>query len=278
MNRIIILLTLLSFKVQAQVDLNFDKRFVECEDKWVAFEMSDDSTYSYGFIYIDEEAGLTFNNEGKYKLKPDNTYLVEKLKDVNIKARLEPNSVKVAIIPETMFKDLQIDPTPEWLKYYKTDANSIKRLYKWGFMYNGWQECNKALEFLLKAKSIDPHFEGLAVEIAYSYNCLEDYDKAIEVLEDELKKNPSDAYVNKEYIYSVTKTDNVEKATTQFYNSIKIIKENTYNAENCFNIMQFYYKQKDKTNFTKWYNELKKWPNENKQINKYAELMKKELK
>jgi tetratricopeptide (TPR) repeat protein len=145
-------------------------------------------------------------------------------------------------------------------------------------MYNGWNECAKALPFLLKAKELDPEFEGLVVELAFSFNCLKNYDKAIEVLEDEIKRNPSDAYVNKEYIYSVTKTDNIEKATKQFYNSIKTIKENTYNAENCFNIMQFYYKQNDKKNFIKWYDEIKKWPNDNKQINKYTELMKEELK
>jgi hypothetical protein len=42
--------------------------------------------------------------------------------------------------------------------------------------------------------------------------------------------------------------------------------------------MQFYYKQNDKKNFIKWYDEIKKWPNDNKQINKYTELMKEELK
>lgn len=277
MNKIIILFALLSFKVQAQVNLNFDKRFVECEDKWVAFKMNEDTTYNYGFIYIDFEAGLTFNSEGTFKPKQDGSFEIKK-SEMNVKVRLEPNNVKVAIIPDNLFKNLQIEAIPEWLKFYKTDLNTANRQYQWGYMYNGWNECEKALPFLLKAKELDPKFEGLAVELAFSYNCLKDFNKAIEILEDELTRNPSDAYVNKEYIYSVTKTNDIEKAIKQFYNSIKTIKENTYNAENCFNIMEFYYRQKNKKNFTVWYNELKKWPNENKQINKYAELMKKELK
>ena len=112
-------------------------------------------------------------------------------------------------------------------------------------MYNGWNECQKALPFLLKAKTIDPNFKGLNVELAYSYNCLKEYSKAIEVLEEEIKKKPKDAYINKEYIYSVSKTNAIEKATTQYYISIKEIDDNSYNAETCFNIMQFYYKQNE---------------------------------
>lgn len=243
---------LTAFNLQAQTNLTFNKRFVECEDKWVAFKIDKDSTNSYGFIYIDEEAGLTFNYEGKFKLKPDNTYLIEKNKEANIKVRLEPNNVTVAIIPESMYKDLQIDSIPEWLKYYKTNLNSVSRLYKWGFMYNGWNECNKALEFLLKVKSIDANYKGLAVELAYSYNCLNDYNKASEVLEGAIKDDPTNAYINKEYIYTLINKKEIDKSIEQYNKSIKLNVENTYNAENCFNILGYYYKQKDNKNFNIW--------------------------
>lgn len=279
MNKIIsILVTIISFQLQAQVELDFDKRFVECEDKWVAFQMNDDSTYNFGFIYIDSEAGLTLNSEGTFKPLDGGSFEISKIKETNIKVRLKPNNVKVAIIPNDLFQTLEIQEIPEWLKHYKTDINTVERQYKWGFMYNGWNECKKALPFLLKARTIDPDFNGLTVEIAYSYNCLKEYSKAIELLEEEIKKKPKDAYINKEFIYSVSKTNDIEKAITQYYKSIKEIKDNPYNAENCFNIMQFYYKKGDKKNFTKWHKELNKWPIENEQIKKYAALMKKEIK
>jgi tetratricopeptide (TPR) repeat protein len=277
--RILILVFLLTaFNLQAQINLSFNKRFVECEDKWVAFKMDKDSTNSYGFIYIDEEAGLTFNLEGDFKLKSDNTYQIVKNKETNIKVRLEPNNVKVAIIPSSMYQDLQIDSIPEWLKFYKTDTNSITRLYKWGFMYNGWNECKKALEFLLKAKSIDANYKGLAVELAYSYNCLNDYDKALEALKDALKSDSTNAYINKEYIYTLIKKGDIDKATEHFIKSIKLNNENTFNAENCFNILSYYYEKKDIKNFNIWLKEFKKWPNSNEQITQYVNLMKKELK
>ncbi|MGC4103770.1 tetratricopeptide repeat protein [Ferruginibacter sp.] len=277
MRTLALILTLLTFKLTAQVDLKFDKRFVESEDKWVAFGMDKDSSYIYGFIYIDEQAGLTFNREGKFKINSDHTFAVEKLKEANIKVRLQPNNVKVAWIPAAVYKDLQIESVPDWLKFYKTDTTSAKRLYKWGYMYNGWELCSKALTYLIRAKQIAPDYEGLNVELAFSYNCLGEYNNAEQILEEEIKVNPTNAYVNKEYIYTVTKTKNIDKATTQFLKSITTIKDRTYNAENCFNILQYFYIAKDKKNFNTWYNELKKWPNDNQALTDYANAWNKEI-
>lgn len=275
---LLVLLTLFIFKAEAQLNLNFNKRYVECEDRWVAFEMNEDSSYYYGFIYIDEVAGLTLHSEGAFKQLIDGTLQVEKLQDANLKVRLEPNNVKVAFIPENLFEDLQIEATPDWLHFYKTEINTAVRNYKWGFWYNSWNECERALPFLLKAEELDPDFEGLATEIAFSYNCLEEFEKAIAILKIAIHESPTDAYTNKEYIYSLSKAQEIDQAKEQFYASIKIVDEAIYNAENCFNILQYYFLQKDKKNFKTWYKELKKWPTSNKQIAKYANMMKEHLK
>ena len=277
MKYLLIIFTLLTFKLNAQINLKFDKRFVECEDKWVSFKMNEDSSYTFGFIYIDEQAGLTLNREGNFKINSDNSIKVERLKEANIKVRLQANNVKVALIPESSFKDLQIEATPEWLKSYKSDTLSAKRLYKWGYMYNGWNECSKALTYLTKAREIDPKYAGLNVELAFSYNCLKEFDKAKTILEEELKAKPTDAYTNKEYIYTISKTESIDKATKQYLNSLESIKDKTYNAENCFNIMQFFYNKKDAKNFNFWYIELKKCSNDNKMITEYAEKMKADI-
>lgn len=277
MKYIFILATLLSFKAFSQSSLTFNKRFVECEDKWVAFSMNKDSSYTFGFIYIDAQAGLTFNREGNFKFFQDKTLKVERLKEANVKVRLNPNNVKVAEIPSAMFKDLQILEFPDWLKYYKTDTSSVKHLYDWGFMYNGWEECAKALTFLEKAKSIDPNYKGLTVELAFSYNCLQQFDKSEKLLELEIKNNPSDAYVNKEYIYTLIHNKKIELACSQFFNSVKTLKDSQYNAENCFNILGYFYTTKDKENFKKWFAELDKQQISNQQIRTYADNMKKDI-
>ena len=272
-----IILTLTVSNLKAQTNLNFDKRFVESEDKWVAFQMDKDSSFAYGFIYIDAQAGLTLNYEGNFKITPTGVYVPKKLDSTNMKVRLQPNNVRVAFIPDNKFNELKISAIPEWLKYYKSDTASIERLYRWGYMYNGWDECAKALTYLEKAEKINPKYKGLAVELSFSYNCLKQYDKAELILEEEIKTNSSDAYVNKEYIYTTTKNNKVDKAVKQFEKSLETLKENQYNAENCYNILQYYYSQKDKTNFNKWYDILQRQPNENKMITKYADNMKSDI-
>lgn len=277
MKYLLLFVTLFATKLNAQTNLNFDKRFVQSEDKWVAFKPDKDSSYAYGFIYIDAQAGLTLNYEGTFKILPTGEFVPKKLDSANMKVRLQPNNVLVAFIPNNKFEELKISAIPDWLKYYKTDTNSIERLYRWGYMYNDWEECAKALTYLEKAEKINPKFKGLAVELSFSYNCLQQYDKAELILEEEVKTNPSDAYVIKEYIYTLTKNNRIEKAVNQFETSLKVLKDNQYNAESCYNILQCYYNQKDKTNFNKWYDILQKQPNENKMITKYADNMKADI-
>lgn len=277
MKYLLIILTLTVTNLKAQTNLKFDKRFVESEDKWVAFQMDKDSSYAYGFIYIDAQAGLTLNYEGNFKITETRVYVPKKLDSTNMKVRLQPNNVRVAFIPDNKFNELKIPAIPEWLKYYKSDTASVERLYSWGFMYNGWDECAKALTYLERAEKINPKYKGLAVELSFSYNCLKLYDKSEAILEEEAKTNSTDAYVNKEYIYTLTKNSKIDKATNQFETSIKALKDNQYNAENCYNILQYYYKQKDKVNFSKWYNLLQSQPNENKMITQYADNMKTDI-
>lgn len=274
----LVLFVLFSSKLSAQTTLNFNKRFVQCEDKWVAFKPIKDSVYAFGFIYIDEKAGLTLNYEGTFNITSSGIYVPQKIDTTSLKVRLEPNNVLVALIPENKFRELNISAIPEWLSVYKRDTNSIQRLYKWGFMYNGWQECAKALTFLERAEKINRNYPGLAVELSFSYNCLEQYDKAEAILEEEIKLNAGDAYVNKEYIYTLVKNYKIDKAVVQFESSLKNLNDKQYHAENCYNIMQYFYTQNDKANFNKWYKILQKQPNENNTITNNANFMKRQMK
>ncbi|MBX7153382.1 MAG: hypothetical protein K1X91_00375 [Bacteriodetes bacterium] len=294
MKYIFILLVICSLQLYAQVDIQFDTQIVECqkdfsvdlkfdkrafesEDKWVIIDINEDTSYVFGFIYIDEYAGLSFNQEGTFKVKKDGSLHVVKLKELNASliVRLQPKRVgmAVSIIPECLYSYLKIDATPSWLKIYKGDTNSVERLYKWGYMYNGWNLCERALGYLTKAKSIKPNFKGLNVELAYSYNCLHEYAKAEQILEEEIKSNPTDAYVNKEYIYTISKSDVVDKAVTQYYKSIDTIEDKSYNAENCYNILQFYYLHKDKENFQKWFAEFNKYETTDKNMKIFVKRM-----
>lgn len=260
-------------------ELKFDKRFVQSEDKWVAFPADSSGAYALGFIYIDSQAGLTLDHRGSFRIDSDGKFILEKNKvERSIKYRLEPNNNLVAIIPESKFKELGIEKIPDWLKFYKEDEESISRLYNWGYRYNGWGECEKALEFLEKANTIDPNYKGLRVELAYSYNCLKRYKDAISVLQKVLKNNPTDPYTNKELIYAEAKSGQVEMAKKTCRNAFKVCKEETYHAENAYNILQIYYINKDIPNFDKWLTEANVWFVKNNRFSSLIETMKNDLK
>lgn len=238
--------------LKAQHDLNFNKRFVQCEDKWVAFKMSEDSTYQFGFIYIDEQAGLTYNMEGSFKINSEDVFIPQKMDSINVKVRLEPNRVKVAIIPENRYKELMITETPDWLKYYKQTEDTVGRMVRWGFFYNAWDECEKALTYLEKAYQIDPHHSGLEFELSYAYNALEQFDKAILILNEAIKNNPKECLFYKELSYAQCHTGKLNDASITSEKALSVCTEKELKAEISYNLAYQYYLKKDKANFKKW--------------------------
>jgi tetratricopeptide (TPR) repeat protein len=259
MKYLLIILGLFSISLQAQTTLNFNKRFVECEDQWVAFQMNKDSTYTYGFIYIDSQAGLTLNYEGSFKIMPDNIFVPKKIDTTSIKYRLEPNQVKVSIIPSSKYKELLIKRYPDWLKFYKTDTASIERLFRWGFLYNSWDECAKALIYFEKAQKINPKYQGLEFELAFAYNALGQFDKTIVVLENAIKTNSNDCYMYKELSFAQIGIGQLEKASQTCKKGIALCSDKPMKSEIAFNMAGYYFKLKDKENFKYWANETKKW-------------------
>lgn len=280
MKKIITLLVLFCvYHISAQSKIQFNKRFVESEDKWIAFPADSTGAYPFGFIYIDSQAGLTFDWEGNFKIDATGEFIPEKRKvEGQVKYRLQPNDNLVAFIPESKYSELNISKEPDWLKNYKTDEGSIGRLYKWGFMYNGWNECEKGLEFLERAQKIDPEYKGLRVELAYSYNCLKQYQKAVDILKIALTKEPLDPYVNKELVYAETKNGNLKEAEDVCRKVFKEVTDKTYNAENAYNILQAYYIQKDIKNFNNWFSEANSYLMSDQRFKTLAEQMKVELK
>lgn len=259
MKYLLLLLVCYSVTLKAQTALTFDKRIVESEDKWVAFKHDKDSTYSYGFIYIDAQAGLTFNYEGKFRIANDGKYVPTKSDTANLKIRLQPNRVKIAFIPNDRFSELKIISTPEWLKYYKTDTNSVARLYRWGFMYNSWNEYSKALTFLEGANKIEPKFPGLELELAFSYNALGQFITAKQYLESAIETNPNECHLYRELSFSEIHLGQLDNAKETYKKGIIVCTDKSMKSEIAHNLARQYYISKDQRNFKYWARETKKW-------------------
>jgi len=277
MKYLLFLLPFFATTLRGQSNLTFDHRFVESENKWVAIRTDKDTLLNYGFIYIDASAGLTLNLEGSFTISKDGKFIPKKSDNVGMKYRLKPNNVKVAFIPSTKYSELEIKEYPDWLKIYLGDTTSVGHLYRWGFLYNGYNECAKALTYLEKAQKIDPKFKGLSVELAFSYNCLSQFEKATLVLQNALETNPTDAYINKELIYAQIKSGQLDKASESCKRAIAVCTDKTYNGENCYNLLHTYYEKKDKKNFNLWIAETKKWTASNASLTNSIKKMEDEL-
>jgi tetratricopeptide (TPR) repeat protein len=280
MKNFIAVLLLISSNAFSQSELKFDKISVECEDKWVAFHDEKNDNYNFGFIYIDNTAGLTLNYEGIFKIDDSGKFILQEFKEPKktdqIKIRLKPNKMPVAEIPESKFQELGLVKTPEWLKYYKEGENTASYLYNKGFLLNEYNQLERALICLEKADKIDSNYKGLQTELAFTYNALKRYDKAEVALKKALKENPKDCYTMKELAYTYCNSDNL-KQSGDIYQKMKSCEEKLFIEETAYNIAHKYYEKKDKINFEKWSAESKKWATKDSRYSNNLDIMKTEL-
>lgn len=279
--RIILPVFLLLVSVaRAQDDLRFEKRFVESEDKWVVFQRGEDGKYVLGFIYIDQQAGLTLNYECLFTISDKNQYVREVKPDsqlVAYKVRLKNNNVKVAWLPAARFAELHVADPPSWLGVYKSYTDTAARLQRWGYYYNDWGMSEKALEYLEPGYKRAPAFKDMATELGFAYNALEQFDKAIPVLEKAAELTPEDGYVYKELSYAYLSKGDIEAGAKAAESGVKYYDDNRMKAEIAHNVAYHYYLKKDKKQFARWAAESKKWAEEGSEFAKRIDYMQKKL-
>lgn len=247
------LILFFTISANAQTSLKFDTKVIDAEDKWIVLPMNKDSTYTYGFVYLDNTAGLTFHLDGTYKLSNEGKIIVKKQPITEIfKQRLSPNNVKVAVIPTSMFSDLQIQEFPDWLKSYKKDDNNIDRMFRLGFTHNAWNEPEKGLIYLLKVEQINPKYSGLSYELAFAYNALKQYDKAIFILQEALKTDPKNCEFYKELIYAQMNLKQVDNAMESGKLALDVCTDKNFRAQLLRNLVYNYFNKKDKAQFKIW--------------------------
>ena len=104
MKKIIFLVLFITINSFGQDNLKFDKSYIKCVDKWMVFPMNKDSVYTFGFIYIDNTAGLTFNYGGDFKINKNGDYVILENKlakeSTSLKMRLNVSRNTVAELPE----------------------------------------------------------------------------------------------------------------------------------------------------------------------------------
>ena len=269
----LILTSNIGFSQNNLTELKFDTKFFNSVDKWVVFPKKDiDSTYSYGFIYLDNQAGFTFNYETKFQIKGDELINIKSDSTVGfIKYRLEPNTSLVSVLTDNQISALNLPKEPEWLSIYKKRSEQVDYLKNEGYHFNHIGASDLALEPLLKAYEIEPHFEGLEFELSFAYNHLAQYEKAILVLENAIENNPKNFYFYRELGFSYVNLNKIDEAEKTYYKGIKMSDNDFEKSEMAVNMAQAYFKLKNKEKFDEWAKLTREYSKDDKRYLQYID-------
>lgn len=190
---------------------------------------------------------------------------------VSIKSRLSPNTANVHILSENEVKQLNLPNQPDWLKFYKTNDNTVSYYKNIGYHYNAVGASQNAIEPLLKGYKIEPHYEGLEFELSYAYNATKNHEKAIEILNNAIENDPENFWFLRELGFAYKNLGNFEKAEETYNKGIAISNDKNQKAEMAINMAQSYFQLKNKQKFEEWANITKQYTEKGSQFDQYIE-------
>ena len=249
----------------ADTSLRFDQRYTQCERKWVAFpKRGANQTYSYGLIYIDTQAGFTFQVKGNFNIDKSGRYIADTtfLANTSMKVRLTRNTVPVALLPPAHFAELYIKPQPDWLKGYYSYTDTLAHNFRWGFIYNDLNQSDTALVYLNKVYAVQPHYKGLEFEMIFAHNALNDYDGAIKIITSALDADALNPTFYRELGYAYMKEKIYFKAIYAYKTGITLCtseSETDAKAEMAINLAEVYKSIGSDDQFKTWGKLAKAW-------------------
>lgn len=234
-------------------DLKFNTEYYDAVDEWVAFPKKEvDTSYAFGFIYIDEQAGFTFDYNSDFIVTKEGLKKLPRPFESSLKSRLSRNTIDVAILSDEQRAELKLPETPKWLAIYKDNSDEPDYLKNIGLHYNAAGASNLALKPLLKAYEMQPHLDGLEFELAFAYNALKQFKQAVEILESAIENDPNNFLFYRELGFSFLSLGQIEKAEMNYQKGIKLTDNKSQIAEMAVNMALIYFRQKNVEKFNEW--------------------------
>lgn len=262
---IMFFLFLLNMTVFADEPLLFLSRFSECVNRWVALQNKQgESDYDIGFIYIDLEAGPTYQMEGTFKIDDFGHFIKSKNdlfdKKLDVKMRLGYNGI-AAILSTEALKQLGLPEKPDWLKVYDDGTNSPYYRTRIGFWLNVLGDYERALASLESAYKDAPETEGLKFELTFAYNALGKFNMSIPILQSSLKCDSKNVLLGSELAYANMQNGNLKEAIELYLQYIPNCPDDNMQlkSEMAFNLANIYGHLKKKEESEKWLEKAKKW-------------------
>lgn len=247
--------------------LSYDLHMSDCENRWVAlYHDPGDSDYTYGFVYIDPQAGFTvhyggvftIDADGKYHLAP-NPIPPDKM---NLKIRLEQNGI-AALLPPEALAQLRLPGKPDWLKFYEDAADPITHMVNWGFFYNSIGDSRRALDYLESAYKDRPDAPRVVFELTYAYNATGQPEDAVRVAKSEFTKNPKDELLCREIAFAYLRLKSYREAIGQYQACIALCADSesgmAEKSELGMNLSAAYGALSDTKNRDVWLEKAKSW-------------------
>jgi len=244
--------------------LKFDQRFTKCERKWVVLPKKDtDKSYLFGFIYIDSQAGFTFDLAGNFSVGENNHYVPDTsmVANTRIISRIDRNWRKVALLPPAHFEELHIKLQLDRIKSYYNYTDTVQHNFRWGFIYNDLDQCDTALVYLNKAYVAKPHYPGLEFELIFAYNALARYNDALNVINTALQNDPKNVLYYRELGYAYLQKKDYDKSITAYKQGIDMCtdKQNDAKSEMAINMANAYKSAGNLDEYKNWGNKAKGW-------------------
>lgn len=257
--------------------LSYDVHMSDCENRWVAlYHKPEDPDYTYGFVYIDPQAGFTLHYSGHFTIGADANYHVAANPfppdKGSLKIRLDKNGI-AALLPARALAQLRLPQKPDWLKYYRDEADPITHKVNWGFFYNGIGDSRRAIDYLEAAYSEKPDAPRVVFELAYAYNALGRPEDAIRVSKDEFRKKPKDELLCREMAFAYLHLKSYKEATEQYQSCIALCDDSedgrAEKSELAMNLSAAYERLGDTQNRDAWLDKAKGWAPKGSAVYKY---------
>jgi tetratricopeptide (TPR) repeat protein len=262
---------------QKRAGLSYDAHMSDCENRWVAlYHKDDDSSYTYGFVYIDSEAGFTLHYVGRFTIDSDGNYHVApnpiSPDKMTLIIRLEQNGI-AALLPARGLSQLDLPEKPDWLKSYEDRADPITHKVNWGSIYNGIGDSRRALDFLEAAYREKPDAPKVVFELAYAYNALQRPEDAIRVSKDEFRKNPKDELLCRELAFAYLHLNSYKDAVDQYKSCIALCDDSdsgrAEKSELAMNLSAAFGQLGDAQNRGRWLEQAKAWAPKGSPVYRY---------
>jgi hypothetical protein len=257
--------------------LTYESHMSDCEDHWVAlYHQPEDHDYTYGFVYIDPQAGFTLHFGGRFTIDADGKYRsapnpIPPVK-MTLKIRLERNGV-AALLPPEAVAQLHLPEKPDWLNSYEDKADSVTHKVNWGSFYNGIGDSRRAIVYLESAYKERPDAPKLVFELVYAYNALERPEDAIRVSKSEFAKNPKDELLCREMAFAYLHLKSYKEAATQYQACIAVCGDSesqmAEKSKLAMNLSSTYKALADTSNSEAWLEKAKRWAPKGSPVYRY---------